>query len=166
MSKETLSLTIPDVTGFAKSLRAELSAPPSHVEMLGLIARSAGYRNWQHMRARLSDAPAAAPDLKQVDRAARHFDGEARFARWPGKTAVQRLCLWVLWAQLPKEPLTERQISARIDALAAFRDAAQIRRALVEHGMVTRARDGSVYLRREQKPETEGLALIKRILKP
>lgn len=163
MSKDMISLTIPDVSGFAKALRSGLATPPSHLEMLGHIARAAGFRNWQHMRARLTEAPQAVTDLKQVDRAARYFDSEGRFATWPAKTGVQRLCLWVLWAALPKEDLTERQISTRIDALCAFRDAAQVRRAMVEHGMVTREPDGSRYRRQERRPDPEALALIRRI---
>ncbi|MCA9846290.1 MAG: DUF2087 domain-containing protein, partial [Dehalococcoidia bacterium] len=58
------------------------------------------------------------------------------------------------------ETMTERQISAHIDTLTAFRDAAQIRRGMVEHRMVTRDLEGRAYLRLEQAPPPEARALI------
>lgn len=163
MSRDPISLTIPDVSGFTKALRSELSDPPSHQEALNMVARAAGYRNYQHLLARQPSQKPSADDA-QVTRAARYFDAEGCFAHWPARTSVQRLCLWVIWASLPpREPMSERQISARIDAACAFRDAAQIRRAMVEHKMVTRERDGSNYQRIEQAPPPEAQALISRV---
>lgn len=167
MSRAPIALTIPDLSVFAKSLRAGLDNPPSHLEMLGLIARAAGYRNYQHMRARLGDSPAEPLDDRAVARAARFFDDAARFTDWPGRTSVQGLCLWVIWAQLPPDTTwTEREISARIDTLCTFRDAAQIRRAMIEHGLLRRERDGSAYARLERRPSAEARALIARVLRP
>lgn len=167
MSKEPLSLTIPDLSGFAKALRAGLAQPPSHLEMLGLIARAAGFRNYQHLKARLAEVPPEPLDDRAVTRAARFFDASGQFTDWPGKTGVQRLCLWVIWAQLPPEARwTEREISARIDGMCRFRDAAQIRRSLIEHGLLARERDGSDYRRIECRPPPEARALIARVLRP
>jgi len=166
MSRDPLALVIPDLSQFAKRLREEFPDAPSHLETLGLIARAAGYRNYQHLKARLEEAPVEAPDTRAVTRAARFFDEKRRFAEWPAKTGVQALCLWVIWAQLPPDQeLTEREISARIHDLCSFRDAAQIRRAMIEHKMLCRTTDGQVYQRIEQKPSPEGRALISRILK-
>ncbi|MDU8911487.1 DUF2087 domain-containing protein [Aestuariicoccus sp. MJ-SS9] len=160
MTRDLVSLTIDDLSHFAKTLRAQLDAPPSHLQLLGMVARAAGYRNFQHLRA--AQTPVPAFDRTRVSRALRHFDAEGRLLRWPSRNAMQNLCLWPIWAALPaRETMTERQISARIDALTAFRDAAQIRRALVEFGMVTRNIDGSVYCRREQVPPPEALAVIR-----
>ncbi len=53
MSRVALSLQIPDLSGFAKSVREQLgklAEPPSHVEMLNLLCRSAGFRNYQHCK--------------------------------------------------------------------------------------------------------------------
>ncbi len=164
MSRDPIPLSIADISTFAKSLRAGLECPPSHLEMLGLIARSAGYRNYQHLRARQGSEPAERVDDRAVARAARQFDASGRFARWPGRHRVQRLCLWVIWARLPaREVMTERQISEAIHALCSFRDAAQIRRGLVEHRLFTRNIDGSGYLRVEQAPPADARALIGRL---
>ncbi len=167
MSRDPIALVIPDLSAFAKSLRSELRDPPSHSEMLGLIARAAGYRNYQHLKARLEETPQEAPDDRAVTRAARYFDDMGRFAEWPAKTSVQALCLWVIWAQMPAgSEMTEREVSALIHGLCSFRDAAQIRRAMIEHRMLTRTTDGRVYQRIEQRPPSEARALITRILKP
>ncbi|SDG25423.1 DUF2087 domain-containing protein [Alloyangia pacifica] len=158
-NRETIPLAIDDLSGFARALRAGLEAPPSHQQMLGLIAKAAGYRNFQHLRAGIVPAPKA--DVKAVSRALRHFDGQGLLLRFPGRTVMQALCLWPLWARIPpRQPFTEREISARIDALCTFRDAAQIRRTMVENRMLDRTRDGSVYTRVERRPSAEALALI------
>ena len=52
MTRDVISLQIDDLSHFARSLRAGLANPPSHLEMLGHIARAAGYRNYQHLRAK------------------------------------------------------------------------------------------------------------------
>lgn len=159
MSRDTIQLTIPDLSRFAKALRAELETPPSHLETLGLLARAAGYRNYQHLRAAHEPAPLA--DQKRVARALAHFDGQGQLMRWPGKTQIQALCLWAIWAQIPaRESFSERQISTRIDACCLFKDAAQIRRSMIENRMLTRTLDGAVYTRLEQAPSPEGKALI------
>lgn len=162
MTRDTISIEISDLTQFARSLRSqlpEIPEKPSHVEMLSLVARAAGYRNYQHLRARNTPTPKA--DGRRVARAAAHFDDAGQLLRWPGKTAIQGLCLWVIWAKLPaRQSLTEREISQLIDAQTMFRDAAQIRRGMVEHGMVTRNLDGSAYLRVEQAPPPEARALM------
>lgn len=162
MSKDVVQVTIADLSQFTKSLRAELSDAPSHVEMLSMVARAAGYRNFQHLRAR--NAPEPQSDNKKVSRAARYFDSEGRMASWPQKTSVQYLCVWMIWAQLPaRTPLSERQISARIDALTAFRDPARLRRTLIEMKLFTRNLDGSVYERVETKLPPDAKALLARI---
>ncbi|MFZ5961493.1 DUF2087 domain-containing protein [Thalassococcus sp. BH17M4-6] len=162
MSRETIPLTISDLSQFAKALRAELPDPPKQLEMLGMVARAAGYRNYQHLRARAEPAPVV--DEKRVTRALRYFDAEGRLAQWPARTAIQMLCCWVIWAQLPaREVMTERQISARIDALTGFRDAAQIRRSLIEAGALSRTTDGSEYIRVERPMPADARALLQRL---
>lgn len=157
--RNSIPLSIDDLSGFARRLRAGLETPPSHQQMLGLIARAAGYRNYQHLRAQTPTAPRADP--KRVSRALRHFDGQGRLLRFPGRTAMQALCLWPLWARIePVKTFDEREISAQIDAFCAFRDAAQIRRTMVENRMLERTRDGAVYTRIEARPGADALALI------
>src|SRR5687768_2595698 len=99
MSRVALALQIPDLSGFAKSVREQLgklAEPPSHVEMLNLLCRSAGFRNYQHCKGVVEaqqrlhlPAPTAAPvDYSLVERAARLFDEHGRLLRWPTRPAL------------------------------------------------------------------------------
>ena len=159
MSKDVIRLTIPDVSGFAKQLRANLPESPGHVEMLNHVARAAGYRNFQQLRSQ--NPPGPEIDRKRIERAARYFDERGRWQSWPTKRGVRELCLWVIWARLPaRQSWSEREISALIDEETLFRDAAQVRRSLVEMQLLTRDRDGSNYTRVEVAMDPHGLALM------
>jgi hypothetical protein len=163
--RDVIALNIPDLSAFAKTLRSGLEQPPGHVETLNLIARAAGYRNYQHLKARQIQEEQPIANDRQVARALRFFKA-GKFAEWPAKTQVQKLCLWALWAQLPAQTdLHEREISTLIHSMCLFKDAAQIRRAMVEHQMVARAKDGSCYQRIEQALPAEALAVIAQVKK-
>lgn len=162
MTRDVIHLTIADVAQFTKSLRSALLNSPSHVEMLNIVARAAGYGNFQHLRA--SNEPEPLVDQKKLQRALRNFDDKGRFANWPGKTSMQNLCLWAVWALVPARTImNERQISDYIDQKTAMADAAQIRRSLVEMGLVTRTKDGSRYQRVEQPVPVDARALISQL---
>ena len=176
MSRVALSLQIPDLSGFAKSVREQLGKlpePPGHVEMLNLLCRSAGFRNYQHCkgvieaqhRLQVPAPPPAAPvDYELIERAARQFDEHGRLLRWPSRPALQDLCLWVLWSRLEsRKVFTEKQISELIKGWHAFGDHALLRRALIGWRLVQRTQDGSEYRRIEQKPPAELRPLIARL---
>lgn len=175
MSRVALSLQIPDLSGFAKSVREQLGKlpePPGHVEMLNLLCRSAGFRNYQHCKGVMEaqqrlqvPPPVVAPvDHALVERAVRLFDEQGRLLRWPTSAALQDLCLWVLWSRLAsRETFTEKQISELIKRWHAFGDHALLRRALIGWRLVQRKQDGSEYRRIEQKPPAELRALLARL---
>ncbi|MEJ2022200.1 MAG: DUF2087 domain-containing protein [Maritimibacter sp.] len=160
--REKISLTISDMSSFAKALRreAEAGGEAGHQAWMNRIARAAGYRNFQHLSAMRKGAEPV-PDENTVTRALRYFDGAGVMTSWPAKTSVQHLCLWAIWAGLPPgDELNEREVSVRIDELSSFGDAAIIRRTMAELGLVTRSRDGRIYKRVERKPGPDARALI------
>jgi len=163
MSRDVISLTIPDLSAFARSLRNDLAALsdlPGHLEFLGHIARSAGYRNYQHLRA--LHEPALPIDTKRLDKALRVFDSDGRMARWPSQTRLQGLCLWPFWARLPANTdLSELQVNQLLKSGSSFGDHVLLRRSLIDHALVSRTQDGAIYRRREQAPPPEALALIR-----
>jgi hypothetical protein len=169
MTRTTLPLQISDVSTFARNLQRQLEAEakPGHLALLNMLARAAGFQNHQHLRAQVNAAeriaaPAPKADMKRVEAALRCFDAAGQMTHWPAKTSLQHLCLWALWAHLPRgQTLTEREISTRLNALHRFTDAAILRRTLVELQLVSRSQDGAEYLRREQPPPPEALALIR-----
>ncbi|WP_417247777.1 DUF2087 domain-containing protein [Celeribacter sp.] len=166
MTRDAISLTLPDVSAFARTLKADLGeAAPPHQSLLNAIARAGGYRNFQHLRAAQGPAETATPpEGRAVTRAMARFDAEGRMTSWSTKRKVRQLCLWALWAQLPpRRDFSEREISALFDTMTTFRDAAQIRRSLVEDGLLTRTRDGSVYSRCEVEPDVTAREVIRAV---
>ncbi|MBN9332305.1 MAG: DUF2087 domain-containing protein [Devosia sp.] len=177
MSREIHALTIADLSAFARSLRealagretpSERAAPLGHVEMLNLLSKSAGYRNYQHFRAegaaRLSSPAEPEPDLDLVERVARHFDGRGVLMRWPAKAGLQPLCLWALWSRMEAgRNYSDAEMTALLNAWASFGDHALLRRSLVSLGYAVRTKDGRIYCRVEQKPPVEFSPLLRRV---
>jgi hypothetical protein len=175
MSRLSIPFAADDISALARSLRGQLTTTdhlPGHVELLNMLARSAGYQNYQHFRAQAAArgrlevaAPAADPvDHLQVERAARHFDMQGCLIRWPAKASHQRLCLWGIWACIPAgEIFTERQINEILKSRHLFGDHALLRRALYDEDMLFRTADGRVYRRIERRPPAEAVALVQHL---
>ncbi|MGQ9368945.1 DUF2087 domain-containing protein [Azospirillum sp. ST 5-10] len=174
MSKPALPFAAHDMSALARSLKDQLAAcegAPGHVELLNMLARSVGCRNFQHFRAqsaareRLEAAPAEPPpdpaDPVRVMRLARYFDAEGQLQRWPSKASHQEACLWVLWSRLPAgRVLDEPQVNRLLQAGHRFGDHALLRRWLCDYGMVARTVDGREYRRVERRPPADARALI------
>lgn len=176
MSRPPLPFATPDLSTFAKALRGQLAAActvPSHLELLNMLARAAGMRNFQHLRAQgiaaaaLANALTAPPpteppaDLQRVRRATRHFDPSGRLIRWPGRAGERHLCLWVLWSRLPPGELgPEARVNGDLAHWHTFGDHALLRRELFDAGLVDRTPDGRSYRRIERRPPPDARALI------
>lgn len=176
MSRTPLPFVAADVSALARALGRELSATPEklgHVQLLNVLARAAGYRNFQHFRAqnaagaKLTAAPPAPPapvDLRLVADAARHFDAAGRLVRWPSRESRRALALWVLWSRIPAgATFTEAQFNAMLRDSHLFDDPALLRRCMVDGGLAWRTNDGRSYRRIEQRPPAEALALIRHL---
>lgn len=177
MSRSLIPFAAEDVSALARSLGRELNAAgekPGHVQLLNMLARSVGFRNFQHFRAQqaaegrlaaLARAPEPEPvDLTRVARTARHFDGAGRLARWPSKASQRDLVLWALWSRLPAgATLTEKEVNGLLSMEHLFGDPLLLRRFMVDMGLLWRTRDGRAYRRIEQKPPAEALALIRHL---
>jgi hypothetical protein len=184
MSRIPIAFQSADISALARSLKEQLTAlgeVPSHVALLNMLAKAAGYRNFQHLKAAAETAPApvaalletpAGPpvplptpvDRQRVDRVAGHFGDTGRLLRWPSKTNHQELCVWVLWSRLPATMVMhEREISAWLNERHDFADAALLRRTMVTMGLVTRTQDGREYRRVEQTPPAELAPLLAKL---
>jgi hypothetical protein len=175
MSRTALPFGVDDMSAFARSVRKSIEGlehTPSHVEVLNLLARAGGYRNFQHYRAQFEarsslDAPRpveAEVDYRRVKQVVRVFDGKGRLARWPKKFSHRMLCLWALWSGLPaRTAMTEGEISDHLRERHCFGDHALLRRELVDRGMVSRTPDGREYRRIEQRPPAEAAALFEHL---
>ncbi len=177
MTRTPLAFSVDDISALAKSLRKQCegrNALPGHVELLNMLARSAGHQNFQQFRSlAASPRPAAAdmarpvpigPDLALVERVLRHFDEGGRLIRWPARRSQQLLCLWALWAAFPaRESLDDSGVKALLAKRHGFADHALLRRELVDMGLLTRTADGRDYRRIEREPPADARALIRRL---
>src|SRR5215831_5178507 len=173
MTRSIFPFYASDISALARSLKSQLSGCdhiPGHVEMLNMLARAVGSRNFQHLRAQMiaekrlmrpREVPAPV-DYVELQRLSRYFDANGRWIRWPTKFSHQGLCLWVLWSKLPpRKTFSEKQINELLFANHLFEDPALLRREMKDRGMVTRTSDGSVYRRVERKPPQSAVALIR-----
>ena len=164
MPRQITSLAINDLSTFTKTLRRALQQQdtlPGHASMLSLVAKAAGFENYQHAKAAKPDTPSL-----RLDKALRVFD-HGIMTRWPQKTSVQFLCLWAFWSALPaKQDLSETQVNNVLKSGHSFGDHVLLRRSLIDHKLVSRTIDGKVYRRIEQAPPVAALALIKAVQRP
>lgn len=175
MSRTSHAYSAPDLSALAKTLKRELEARaqvPGHVELLNMLTRAVGYRNYQHFKAsraaedRLANPPTieAEPgvDFRRVELTARCFAGTDILMRWPGKLNQQQLALWVLWSFLPAgEEMPEKTVNEVLSRHNGFSDHVLIRRELVNMGLLSRTRDCRLYRRMEKRPPPEARELIR-----
>lgn len=188
MTKDVFSIHIADVSAFARQLGRALHeraptrpSPPGHTELLNLIARTQGQRNWQALRQHLGvtmapplpmavaacvprapGAPGAAAALSPTARKAlSQFDAQGRLVRWPAKYSVQTLVMWVLWSLFDaKRSYTEREVNAVLKAANLFSDHVTLRRELINHRLMSRRPDGSDYRKLPARPDGDARALL------
>jgi hypothetical protein len=177
MSRTLLPFHSDDISALARSLKGQLAcceSQPSHLELLNMLVRANGYRNFQHYRAQVAardrlenrpPAPEPEPvDFVRVKRLLRMFDPGGKLAHWPSKRSQQELCLWVVWSKLPpRQVLTEKEINQLLNEIHLFGDHALLRRWLCDYGMMSRTRDGREYHRVEKRPPAEALELIRQL---
>ncbi len=180
MARQATSLVVRDLSSFTRSLSralAEQTAPPGHVQLQNLIARAAGFRNLQALKAAGSApvddsvpvAPTAAdggsapaPALSEnAKRTLAQFDAKGRLLRWPTKFTVQRMAMWALWMRFEAKRLyTEREVNAILRGANAFGDHVTLRRELVNHQLLARKPDCSQYWKLPARPDPEVRALL------
>ena len=177
MPRTLTPLLAPDLSAFARALGRSLKdrhdaaqPPPGHVELLNLIARAAGHRNVQALKASAVPAPAApaAPAAAAVAlsdnarKALALFDAEGRLTRWPVKYSVQQLLMWVLWTRFEaRRPYTESEVNTILKDAQTYGDHVTLRRELINHRLMTRKSDCSEYRKLPARPDDEVRALLK-----
>ncbi|MEM6463778.1 MAG: DUF2087 domain-containing protein [Pseudomonadota bacterium] len=170
MTKSPVPLRADDMTVFARALARQLGdTSPSHLTLMNMIARAAGFQNVQHMRsASAAQKRLARPkddlfaNARTVERTLHQFDEFGRLRQWPSRRSIQTLALWALWATLPAgQSLDESAVNDRFADEHLFGDAATIRRTMISCALLTRKKDGTDYRRIEQKPPADANAVIR-----
>jgi hypothetical protein len=185
MTRLSVPLATPDVSALAKTLKGFLherhaagKPPPGHVELLNLLARSAGLRNFATLKAASLAASAqgsaaagavlagrvaaqgAAIDLGTLSPTARkalmQFDEARRLVRLPNKLSVQQMAMWALWTQFAaRRSYTEKEVNAILNAHHVFGDPATLRRELVNMKLLGRLSDCSKYWKEARRPDAD-----------
>jgi hypothetical protein len=176
MPRHTVPLHADDISSFARALGRQLSdaharqpRPPGHVELLNMLARAAGYRNFQSLRVQPPPAAAGAaqapaqPTLSETAaRALRQYDELGRLKRWPVKYSVQRMMLWGLWMRFDsRRRYSEREVNELLKAWHLFGDHCTLRRELVNMKLLGRKSDGSEYWKEPARPDAETMAMLR-----
>ena len=178
MSRLLVPFATPDVSSLAKSLKKQLDeryaaklASPTHVELLNLLARAAGLRNFATLKAAATAPPAArsalrsrpaAPEVSagELSATARktlmQFDEAGRLVRLPNKLSVQQMAVWAMWTQFAaRRDYTEKEVNAILNAHHTFGDPATLRRELVNMKLLGRESDCSRYWKEARRPDED-----------
>ncbi|KQV88976.1 DUF2087 domain-containing protein [Pelomonas sp. Root1237] len=170
MARESLPLVVDDLSTFTKSLRTQLlahPATPGHQTLLNMLARAAGHRNLQMLKARppalpRTTTPARAEHSDIVRRTLRLFDDQGRLQRLPVKRSLQLMALWGLWMRFDaKRPYREREVNQILTAWHCFGDYCTLRRDLVTQSLMARTTDSSVYTKLPARPGEDAMALMR-----
>lgn len=186
MTRLLVPLATPDVSAFGKTLKNFLDqrhaagkAPPSHLELLNLLARAVGLRNFATLKKTALATQATVPvdlpvatqkgdavDLSTLSTTARkallQFDAAGRLVRLPNKLSVQQMTMWALWTQFAAHRrYTEKEVNAITNAFHTFGDQATLRRELVNMKLLGRKSDCSEYWKEPQRPAPEVQAFLR-----
>ena len=176
MPRTLVPYAAPDISSVAKSLKNALDErhgagrpPPSHVELLNLLARAAGVRNFQTLKAHAKPAapspapPEIADELSATaKKALLQFDAAGRLVRLPVKFSVQQLVMWVMWTRFAqRRDYTEKEVNAILRAQHTFGDPATLRRELVNMKLLGRESDCSRYWKEPRRPDADTRAFLR-----
>jgi len=173
MPKIPVPYAAEDITTVAKTLKSALDErhgagkpPPSHVELLNLLSRAAGVRNFQTLKAGSARVPAPPASIAhELSPTARktlmQFDEAGRLVRLPNKFSVQRMAMWVVWMRFaPRRNYTEKEVNAILNAHHLFGDPATLRRELVNMQLLSRESDCSRYWKEPGRPDADTRAFL------
>jgi hypothetical protein len=160
-----------DIASVARTLKSALDErhaagrpPPSHVELLNLLSRAGGVRNYQALKAappRVEAGPAAGELSATARKCLLQFDEAGRLVRLPNKFSVQRMAMWVLWTRFaPRRDYTEKEVNAILNSQHTFGDPATLRRELVNMQLLGRESDCSRYWKEAQRPDADTRAFL------
>ena len=177
MPKIPVPYAAADITTVARTIKTALDErhdagrkPPSHVEILNLLARAAGSRNFQALKAASDNTPPKAivappPIASELSANGRkaliQFDESGRLVRLPNKFTVQQMVMWVLWTRFaPRRHYTEREVNTILNAQHTFGDPATLRRELVNMRLLGRESDCSRYWKEARRPDADMRAFL------
>jgi hypothetical protein len=174
MSRELIALSVADASAFSKSLRTQLHSRfeakqglPGHVELLNMLSRAAGFRNFQTLKAAhvppVLHASKNSPVLSEAARKALgQFDAQGRLVRLPVKYSLQQMVMWALWLHIPaRRVMHEREVNEILKQWNTFGDHVTPRREMINMKLMARKDDCSEYRKLPARPTAEVAAFLK-----
>jgi hypothetical protein len=188
MTRLLVPLSTPDVSAYAKTLKSFLDerhaagkTPPTHLELLNLLARAAGLRNFATLKATAPSAepgktanmpmpPASVQEIVSINeevlsatarKTLSQFDAAGRLMRLPNKLSVQQTAMWAIWTQFAAgRSYTEKEVNAIINQQHTFGDQATLRRELINMKLLGRKSDCSEYWKEARRPDDATRAFL------
>jgi hypothetical protein len=184
MTRLLVPFFTPDISAFTKTLKnfldereASGESLPSHLELLNLLARAAGMRNFATLKKSAQTAPRVVTNNLNIDthaesdpsevvnlssmsatvrKALVQFDEFGRLLRLPNKLSVQQMTMWALWTKFAaNRKYTEKEVNAITNAFHTFGDQATLRRELINMKLLGRKSDCSEYWKETHRPTEE-----------
>ena len=168
MTRSLVPFAAPDASALAKNLKSFLDqrhgagkSPPTHVELLNLLARAAGRRNFATLKSAAAATPASPSGevgsmSPTVRKALLQFDAEKRLVRLHVKLSVRQMTVWALWTQFAAHRIyTEKEVNAILNVHHTFGDPATLRRELVNMKLLDRKPDCSEYWKQPRRPDAD-----------
>jgi len=184
MTRLLVPFATPDISAFTKKLKnllderqAEGKPAPSHLELLNLLARAAGMRNFATLTKSVQNAHLVetgkmnaaliaksaptesvnpSPLSATVRKALLQFDGAGKLVRLPNKLSVQQMTMWALWTQfVANRKYSEKEVNAIVNGFHTFGDQATLRRELINMNLLGRKSDCSEYWKEPNRPTEE-----------
>jgi hypothetical protein len=166
MTRLLVPLSTPDVSAYAKTLKSFLDerhaagkTPPTHLELLNLLARAAGLRNFASVQeiVSINEEVLSATARKTLSQ----FDAAGRLMRLPNKLSVQQTAMWAIWTQFAAgRSYTEKEVNAIINQQHTFGDQATLRRELINMKLLGRKSDCSEYWKEARRPDDATRAFL------
>lgn len=173
MPKEYIPFACPDISRLAKSIKKEIDKSekkPSHVEILNILARESGFRNFQQMRAQAEPTQSAKDKsfketgigLQNLQKLKRYLDDKARVKTLPSKQSLQIMIVYYIWAFIAADTkYTEIGLNHLLNRFHTFGDAALLRRFMFELGLVSRSNNCQDYEKLLPEVPTEYKDIVK-----
>ncbi|NLR76286.1 DUF2087 domain-containing protein [Leeia aquatica] len=169
MSKTLVPYLVPDVSDLARALRRHWPSHPDmpgQVDMLNLLARCAGFSNFQSYRQHALRPQKTEVSHPPVPALAQKFmqllDAQGQLTRWPSGRPLQQLALWYLWGRFDRRrSYHEREVNTLLNQHHRFGDPALLRREMVGLGLLSRSDDCRDYRRLSPQPPDDVIAVLK-----
>ena len=102
MTKEVFPFGVPDISALAKHIKKEIddNQTPSHLEVLNILARGAGFKNFQYMCIYAHITLSIDKVLENLEKIKNYFNKKSGITTIFSKLLLQNLVIHYIWERL------------------------------------------------------------------